>query len=800
MRTLSQNTLFLALALLLHFTHAANYTITYTGASYSNNVTMQTMALGAGTMLPTSNYVEWLQYLKPTAIRYFVTSINNWEAFITAREKAAWGRSFYGKTDVFDQTSWKTAVQELRSASSSPGAPDIFTWIQGDETVRWSQFVRTLTRDNPDDQAGPLPPSMICSGNPTTNIPKLQAAGFKVLGLWHVTCKNLAIKTEDRNSPEYWKGWWEMYRWFYLGGRFFAQNNVVDVELYNEPDNDPCLDDKIWLDEARVRSIALQNAYQDYSSWSSKTVVPNLICPPMSAPRFDTGTGGSAYGRLAVLDIHTQFPELAKIPTYWNSRVFSYHQYNCRFLFIFDLSLAVLTSTFPFLSNLLSLFVSPTAPGFGMSSAWDKIVPSVKAADNGQALPVYITEHNVYSASAAESAVGKDVMDYAATSALLGGQIIALAGRAVYTSVHKFSQTYSTSASGVNKNGLVWADLGKNPNSPGVCDVGGTSKSAEAYRLMLKKTPGRKKLAAYTAVPLIPKVSNFSTFTTSDSYGYYVYFSNAGGESHAVTLALAKLKGVAASSPVVISGVTSTLQGEVYSITTVSATKTVRFTVPANSLLMATAPLGSVGVAVIPASEDTYVAAGSQSGTVVDVAGKSPTLIVQTSSISDQSQTRAAFFKFNVSLARSKIVSAVLEITQQSTTVSGSKPQVLTVLGTTDSWSETSLNWSNAPGLLPSNTAVTSVSQNFIDYKSAKVVGMMTAGTSSKTKTMSLDVGDYLREGGAASFLLTRMFRFDQRGSGAATLAGDVLGGPVSLISKESTSNGKPVLRIIYKK
>jgi hypothetical protein len=436
-----------------------------------------------------------------------------------------------------------------------------------------------------------------------------------------------------------------------------------------------------------------------------------------------------------------------------------------------------------------------------MRSAWDKLVPAVKGADNGQSLPVYITEYNVYSASAADAVVGKDVMDFASTAALLGGQVIAMAGRAVYTSVHKFSQTYSTSASGVNKNGLVWADLGKNPNSPGLCDVGGTSRSAEAYRLMLKKTPSRKKLAAYTIVPLIAKVSNFSTFTTSDSLGYYVYVANAGGGTETMTLAMSKLKGIAAASPVVINAVTSTLQGEVYSMPTISSTKTLKFAVPANSLLMATVPIGAVATAVVPASADTCVAAGQQSMSVVDGAGTSTTLTVQTSSTSDQSLTRAAFFKFALptSISRSKIISAVLEITQETTIVSGG-PQVLTVLGTKEgSWSETTLTWSTAPGLLSSNTPVQQVSQNFIDYNSAKLVGMMTAGASSKTRTMSLDVGDYLRQGGGPSFLLTRMFRFDARGSGAAALPSDVLGGPVKLLSRESTA-GKPVLRVIYQK
>jgi len=333
----SQTTLFLCLTLLLQLTNAGNYTITFSGRNYSKNVTMASMGLGAGTMLPSSNFIAWLQYLKPTAIRYFVTSINKWEAFITARTESAWGSSFFGKTVVSDQDTWNTAVQELRQASSSPGQPNIFEWIQTDETVRWGQFVRTLTRERPEGRVGPLPQSRICSGNPVQNLPDLQAAGFDILGIWHVTCKNLPLKTLDRNNAEYWKERWELYRWFYLGGRFFAENTVKDIELYNEPDRDSCLNDKAWLDEVRVRSLALHQAFQDHSSWDSSRIIPNLICPPMSAPRFRTGTGGSAYGRLAVLDIHTQFPQLATVSTYWNSKFFSYHQYNCELPVFFQI-------------------------------------------------------------------------------------------------------------------------------------------------------------------------------------------------------------------------------------------------------------------------------------------------------------------------------------------------------------------------------------------------------------------------------------------------------------------------------
>ena len=154
-------------------------------------------------------------------------------------------------------------------------------------------------------------------------------------------------------------------------------------------------------------------------------------------------------------------------------------------------------------------------------------------------------------------------------------------------------------------------------------------------------------------------------------------------------------------------------------------------------------------------------------------------------------------FKFALgSIPKSKIISAVLQITQTSTSSPGG-PQILTVLGTTDAWDEQSVTWNTAPGLLEQSdgNGVISIADNFVDYSTGKLVGHMTT----TQRTMSLDVGDYLRKGGDPAFLLVRMFRFDQRGSGGATLAGDNLGGSVSVASREAAT-GKPVLQVIYQK
>lgn len=677
-------------------------------------------------------------------------------------------------------------MSEARGASSAPGSPDFFDWIENDSSVRWSQFKRTLWR-KPGDEAR-TSPALACSGSPSDTIARLTSSGIKVLGLWHVTCRNLPLTTSDRASVTYWAERWELYRWFYLGGRFFAGAGVEDIELYNEPNLQDCIPAGVFLDDIRVRSLALQHAFEDHNRRTGNSRRAVIIGPSISAPRLDYGTHGLAFGRMAIQDVHTKFPSLENDPSWRNMHEFAYHQYN--------------------------------APGYGMKSAWDKVVAAVDDAAGPLSVPVRVTEHNAWaSRTAAESAPGRDVMDTPSTAAVLAGQVAALVGRADHTSVHKFSQTYADGPAGVAKNGLLWGDLGQDRTKSGMCNLGGTTKSGEAYRLLLQRTPGRRQLMVNSVDPPLKSMSNFSTFTVADSLGYYVYLINASPATHTVTLEAGALPGVAAGTPVVVSAVGPTHHGEVRAVEQLygpqgaplpknnkkkkaptkkkgrGAEAVLPLTLGPSTVLMATVPRGSPGSALLSSIEDTMVSAGAKAGAAEG--GSAASLTVRTSS-SDPSATSAAYFKFDlVGIAREKIVSAVLTLTQANIG-SSEGPQILTVLGTSAGWTEGSLTWSTAPGLRSLDRGVSCVADNFINFDSSKLVGHLTAGVVGQP-TLSLDVADYLRAGGDASFALVRMFRFDQRGSGGSTMPADRLGGPVTLLSRESAS-GRPLLRVIYQK
>lgn len=514
-----------------------------------------------------------------------------------------------------------------------------------------------------------------------------------------------------------------------------------------EPDLDSCLTAATWVDQLEIRALAVQQAYADAASRSGQALSLTVIAPPMSAPKYDVGTGPTAFGRIAVDNIHAQFPG-SNSPSWWNFKQFSYHQYN--------------------------------TPGYGMRSAYDKMARSVRSGTTR--LPLRITEHNCYSASVADQS-SQDVMDLPETAACLAGQVIALAGRAPWTSVQKFSQTYSTKGSGVVKNGIMWAELARDG-----CDIGGSTKSAEAYRLLLQRTPGSNPLYNYTTTPRLSGMSPWTFFTTSSANAYYVYSANTASAPVSVTLAMSKLKGVTAGAPVITSAVTAALNGEVSSVGAVATSKTLAVAVPPQSVLMLTVPRVPLSpLTTLLAVADTTLTAGSGSSSPGPSAAS--TITVHTST-TDASSTSVALVRFDLgAISPSNIVAAVLQLT--TVAVPGTV-EVLTVFGTNGAWDQATATWNSVPFLKTTTTGTDSIATNFIEWTAPNaptIVGHVTPSTAGKT--VQLDVTEYLAGGGDPSFMVARLFRFDARGN----LPADNPGDPVSFASKEAAS-GQPALEV----
>lgn len=69
-----------------------------------------------------------------------------------------------------------------------------------------------------------------CPGVPLDVILTLYKEGLSIIGLWNVGCGSI-ISTEDASKDSYWAERWELYRSFYVAGRFFAHLEIPQLEL-----------------------------------------------------------------------------------------------------------------------------------------------------------------------------------------------------------------------------------------------------------------------------------------------------------------------------------------------------------------------------------------------------------------------------------------------------------------------------------------------------------------------------------------------------------------------------------------
>jgi hypothetical protein len=236
-----------------------------------------------------SNSPAWLRYLNPTMGRVFVQplvtnsltrfSTANWRVYTSNANStrleahgSQFGRSFAGAR-VESADAWRAAVAEVRAVSAAPGAPDFLAWLEARPEIGWAKLLAYL-------HTTMVGASMAQVGNPAHALARLRAGGYQTMAVWDVRCRNLRFTSTNPAAAEYWRERWEMYRLFYVGGRWLAANEVTNVELYNEPDKDlDCIDAPRWADDLRIRSQALQDGYADHNARTGARLVPFLIAP-----------------------------------------------------------------------------------------------------------------------------------------------------------------------------------------------------------------------------------------------------------------------------------------------------------------------------------------------------------------------------------------------------------------------------------------------------------------------------------------------------------------------------------------
>ena len=413
------------------------------------------------------NTLTMLKYLNPTFLRMFIQPIpagNTWRSFVansgTSRAQFGnqFGRSFDG-SDVIDINSYTSAVSALRNNGKSA---TFFDWLNSRKEVDWATLTTKLSTTEPG-----IPGA---SGNPDYYISHVQSAGYEIMAMWDVRCNALGFNSTDAGNPDYWRERWEMYRINYVGGRWFAQRNITQIELYNEPDRsvaggivNNCMNQATWEDDVRIRSQALQDAFADHNAVNSASLQVRLIGPTLSV-----------YWKPSISEpmfrlMHTPFPSNVEDPTFTLFHDYSFHKYG-------DFSNNPCTKLGP---------GCRTEQNYNMRQAYDRAKQKVSEAGYGD-MEVMITEFNCFTGATSDDVkqpyfLGKNVADTVETATCLGAQIshlIKTAGGPNFINLHRLTQSYFPQfPSKLSKNGIMFGSVYESPFF-----LTASTKSAEVKR------------------------------------------------------------------------------------------------------------------------------------------------------------------------------------------------------------------------------------------------------------------------------------------------------------------------------
>jgi hypothetical protein len=516
-----------------------------------------------------------------------------------------------------------------------------------------------------------------------------------------------------------WADRWEEWQHFYIQafylGRYY---DVHRFQMYNEPNGDD-IPASEWLERLRFASDAVQAAVADVNTMFGKSLDPQMQAPVTA------GNPISYYptwGQPAMQTLHTNYlgvtdPNFQLIDTY------AYQRYD------------------------------QTGDTFGSELAQVKSMVNNDAG--GAPMRFAITEFNVHTASYFDGT--SDTLDTPAQFSRFGSILAQLANNKpneLY--VFKFSQGPGTNPGTVKKNGTHFVD---NNNSP--YNIGGDTAGGEVVRLFAKSFAGANDLFT------VPSTSGTGAtdlrLTASHNLTkdqYYLFSANEGTAARSLTINLSSW-GIATGARAIVEEVSADRHGEVSQVLAVPQNGTLNLTQPAQSVFLISIPKAApTYVRSVGASDDAMVKAGANAALNF---GTAPDLQA-TNDSSNPAARSVSFIKFNTgSIVTSEVEQAVLQVYGQNT---GAASQVIThVYGlTNDAWSESSINWNNAPNLADSlGTAVDDISENFIEDigNTAHIVGNLTGIATSRQ--LSIDVTSFVRDhpDQQVTFMIAREVRFD---------------------------------------
>lgn len=528
-----------------------------------------------------------------------------------------------------------------------------------------------------------------------------------------------------------WGSRWEQWQHFYSQAFYLAKNfDVRRYQMYNEPNhNSNDISQAEYIERLQLASDAVQSAIADVNSLYGKSLVAQMQGPvtaggltlfnpvPGGDPRDDV----NGWGEIVMDNLHTNF--LGQVDSNFQLiQTYAYQQYN--------------------------------ATGATFASQLAGIQSRVNQAAGGATVRTAITEFNVHTAANFEAI--PETLDSPTKFSRLGAIFTNLTNEQpeeLY--VFKFGQTADDSDSGVKKNGVHYVDNGNAPYN-----VGGVTKGGEVVRLFAKGFAGAHDLMQLPAASG-SGASDLQMAASHDAAAgkYSLLSANESTGTRSINLNVNSWN-VAQGAVAIVEEVSSTSQGEVRQLIRVPASGILTLTQPAQSVLLVSIPEQAPAYRVtLGATDDAMVKAGTNANANF---GASSNLFAKNEPLNAAARN-VSFTKFDLgSIPVDSVEQAVLRYYGEN---DGSADQVIAhVYGILDdAWSESTINWNNAPNLGAANGSISDVSQNFIEGigDSVTVLGHLT-GTQTARELM-LDVTTFVREhpDQKLSILIAREVRFD---------------------------------------
>ena len=564
-----------------------------------------------------------------------------------------------------------------------------------------------------------------------------KAQGFKVVPNIYVNSKAMDLSSQDDAKASYWADLWEYYKYMYSFTRWSVDHGVVDVEMQNEPDH---FFDKNY---AKYRAMFMVAGLAMNHAKSDTKATLNIVGPVVAGM-----IHYNPFSAALMHDFTTGFAGIAGTSS-GSFDVYSYHRYDA---------------------------TGPDHAGIATTIAGNVNASAKKT------LPLYVTEMNAHTAAVWDTL--KTNTDTPAEASRLASQLTNLVDKVDGIAVFSFGDRASTVPhSGINKNGLHTLAHSGSPYN-----VGGASRSAEAYRLYLQAFSSDMKL--YDMLGSTAP-SNHPVMGSSDADHYYVYAVNDTNQASKINLKLANWK-LPDTTPVIVSRVDAHDMGEVSEVSTVRDMATLRL--PASGIALLTMPRGSVSERKVYPAGETVLEAGDRSAGHRDPADY---LLVRSVGDGVNGNIAVSVLQFD-GIVDDRLSSAILQLTVSKAQPA---PQVLHVYAFARSQPIASLSWANSGMLLPlaNGIKVDQIARNFVNYQAAPMPYMVgnlhVDGGSGQVKGVDLtDVVKAFPKG--FNLMLVREFRSD--GSNDNSVPRDQLGGPSMHFysSRAKLPSTRPVLRL----